>query len=128
MGTLGRSCTWSAKYFHQLSLLEEKGAFPGSNCPVCCKQMGWALAALRMCGHVLACLYELPVCAWVSAGEEAEEELLSRSALSGPVVGRGEADVRAWRNPPSPRLGSLCHPALREQAWAAITWQRTPDP
>lgn len=47
---------------------------------MCCKQMGWALAAARMCGHVLACLYELPVCVRVYLlGEEAEEEATQRA-------------------------------------------------
>lgn len=42
--------------------------------------MGWALAAARMCGHVLACLYELPVCVRVYLlGEEAEEEATQRA-------------------------------------------------
>lgn len=47
---------------------------------MCCTQMGWALAAACVCGHVLACLYELPVCVRVYLlGEEAEKEAPQRA-------------------------------------------------
>lgn len=77
-GHLGRSCTWSTKYFH-CSLLEEKG-LPGEQLSVCCKQM----AVSRPHACVATCSLtskELPVWCVGTAGEEAEEEATQQICL-----------------------------------------------